>query len=104
MGDRSEEKQLTALRVSIAHADPGLHLTDGEIEETAQEGMVMLEYLDCIGAVDDSRMINILCDIYEPRLTMRIHGPQASTSPQGRYNFGKRVSTQDRSDSEDYTD
>ena len=78
MSDRSEERRLAALRRDIAKAEPGLQLDDEKIDIILQAGYTLLVVLDYLGAADDGRAINAMCDILEPELTMVIDDRHAA--------------------------
>ncbi len=79
MGDRSvEERRLAALRDSIAHAEPGLQLTDEELDDIEEVGAEGLRLLYGLRAENDSQTINAVCDVYEPRLTKILYDKPAA--------------------------
>lgn len=69
MGDRSVDKRLAALREGIIQADPGLRLSDEELDDIEKVGAEGLNLLYSLRAESDNQTINALCDVYEPRLT-----------------------------------
>jgi hypothetical protein len=78
MGDRSVGKRLAALRDDVVRADPGLRLSDEELDDIEKVGAEGLKLLYSLRAESDIQTINALCDVYEPRLTTILY----STNPE----------------------
>ncbi len=76
--DRRVEERLATLRQKIAQYDPGLCLTDEELDNAEEVGAEGLRLLYGMKAENDSRIINALCDEYEPRLTKILYDKRAA--------------------------
>jgi hypothetical protein len=95
MDDRSEEARLANLRESIKQVDPGLWLTDEDVDALVEIGTEGLQMLYRLNAADDSRTINVICDVLEPRVTLIIHGGPICTCPRRHYHASSRRVSRD---------